>query len=212
MKYAILGKSRGTLSVLLENLFSLHGSNFEVDIVTNMKDTSELKYEIEGVVINEFGWEEYRAGDTMDFILGATTVGNKKRIFDFYGLDKSFFCNIIPKKTAISKTVTFERGVMLNCGCTLAPYVQIGNFVTVGRNTSVGHHTTIGDFTTIGQGANIGGKCRIESKVTIGMGANVREGLTVGEGATVGAGALVLNNVPPNVVVFGVPAKIAGKL
>jgi len=42
----------------------------------------------------------------------------------------------------------------------------------------------------------------------IGAGATILPGVTVGENAVVGAGAVVTKDVPANVVVAGVPAKI----
>jgi acetyltransferase-like isoleucine patch superfamily enzyme len=36
-------------------------------------------------------------------------------------------------------------------------------------------------------------------------------GVTIGENALVGAGAVVIQNVKPNAIVAGVPAKVIGK-
>jgi acetyltransferase-like isoleucine patch superfamily enzyme len=40
----------------------------------------------------------------------------------------------------------------------------------------------------------------------------VLKGVTIGDNAVVGAGAVVGTNVPPNVIVFGNPAKVIWKL
>lgn len=49
---------------------------------------------------------------------------------------------------------------------------------------------------------------RIKSGAWIGAGATVLPGITVGENAIVGAGAVVTKDVPANMVVAGIPAKI----
>ena len=48
----------------------------------------------------------------------------------------------------------------------------------------------------------------IEDEVVIGANAVVLEGVRVGKGSVVAAGAVVTENVPENVVVAGMPAKI----
>ena len=49
---------------------------------------------------------------------------------------------------------------------------------------------------------------RIGKKVWIGANATVLPGVTIGDGAIVAAGAVVSKDVPPSVIVGGVPAKI----
>jgi acetyltransferase-like isoleucine patch superfamily enzyme len=48
----------------------------------------------------------------------------------------------------------------------------------------------------------------IEDDVWIGSGAVILDGVCVGKGSVVAAGAVVTKDVPPHVVVGGVPAKI----
>ena len=45
----------------------------------------------------------------------------------------------------------------------------------------------------------------------IGPKASVRDGLTVGRNSLVGMGAVVIRDVPDNVVVAGIPAKVLRK-
>ena len=52
------------------------------------------------------------------------------------------------------------------------------------------------------------GKVTIKKNVWIGMGAMICPGVTIGENSVVAAGAVVTKDVPDNVVVGGVPAKI----
>ena len=53
---------------------------------------------------------------------------------------------------------------------------------------------------------------RIERNAWIGAGATICPGVTVGENSVVGAGSVVTKDVPANVVVAGVPAKVVKQL
>lgn len=48
----------------------------------------------------------------------------------------------------------------------------------------------------------------IEDGVWVGANATILPGVTVGQGSVVAAGAVVTRDVPPNVVVGGVPARV----
>ncbi len=105
----------------------------------------------------------------------------------------------------------------------------VGNFVEVkksriGRGTKVMHLTYLGDA-TIGEETNIGagtvtcnydGKNKnptiIEDHVRIGSDTMLVAPVRVGSGAVTGAGSVVTEDVPPNTLVAGVPAKIKKKL
>ena len=105
----------------------------------------------------------------------------------------------------------------------------IGNFVEVkksriGRGTKSMHLTYLGDA-TIGEETNIGagtvtcnydGKQKhqtvIEDHVKIGSDTMLIAPVRVGRGAVTGAGSVVTEDVPPNTLVAGVPAKVKKKL
>jgi bifunctional UDP-N-acetylglucosamine pyrophosphorylase/glucosamine-1-phosphate N-acetyltransferase len=105
----------------------------------------------------------------------------------------------------------------------------VGNFVEVkksqiGRGTKSMHLTYLGDA-TIGENTNIGAgtvTCNYDGKdkhPTL-IGSNVRIGsdtmlvapVAVGDGAVTAAGSVVTEDVPPNTLVAGVPAKVKKKI
>ena len=56
------------------------------------------------------------------------------------------------------------------------------------------------------------GRISIGSRVFIGAGVTILAGVTIGDRAIVGAGAVVTRDVPPRVVVAGVPARVVRSL
>ena len=104
-------------------------------------------------------------------------------------------------------------GAVINIGA------SIGDRTMVDMNVVVGAKAEIGKDCHIGAGAVIAGvleppsaKCvSIGNSVLIGANAVILEGVTIDKGAIVAAGSIVLKDVPPDMVVAGVPAKIIKK-
>ena len=111
-------------------------------------------------------------------------------------------------------------------------YTNFGRFIKIGKNVFINHACsfldmggiTIEDEVLIGPKVNlitenhpldptdrralITKPIIIKRNAWIGAGATILPGVTIGENAVVAAGAVVSKNVPDNVIVGGVPAKI----
>lgn len=96
-----------------------------------------------------------------------------------------------------------------------------GFFLPHTQGTVIGAWS-IGENVTIFQGVTLGAKevdfsyqessrPTVGDGVTIGSGAKVLGGVTLGSGSRVGANAVVLNNVAPNSLAVGIPAKVFSK-
>ena len=86
-------------------------------------------------------------------------------------------------------------------GIEIHPGAQIGEglFIDHGHGVVIGETAIIGDNVTLYQGVTLGG---------IGAGAQMLGSFTIGDNCKIGAGSVVLENVPPNSTVVGVPGKI----
>ena len=118
------------------------------------------------------------------------------------------FATLIHPTATVSKKSTVGAGTSVNIGTIVAGFTRIGNYVQVNRGVTIGHHTLIEDYVTIQPGANIAGKCHLGPQTYIGIGATAADGVKIGAHSIVGAGAVVTKDVPANVLVVGVPAKV----
>lgn len=110
-----------------------------------------------------------------------------------------------------------QRGVR-KTGIEIHPGAKIGKglFIDHGNGVIIGETTIIGDNVTLYQGVTLGGTGKehgkrhptIGNNVMISAGAKVLGSFTIGDNSKIGAGSVVLDEVPPNSTVVGVPGRV----
>ncbi|MEE0909730.1 MAG: acyltransferase [Bacteroidales bacterium] len=88
--------------------------------------------------------------------------------------------------------------------------------VYIGKNTTLAYRTIITTNANLNAPYNqlckiyppLYEEVRIEDNVWIGVGAIILPGCVIGDNCVVAAGSVVVNDIPNNVMVAGVPAKI----
>ena len=110
-----------------------------------------------------------------------------------------------------------QRGVR-KTGIEIHPGAQIGKglFIDHGNGVIIGETAIIGDNVTLYQGVTLGGTGKEQGKrhptignnVMISAGAKVLGSFTIGDNSKIGAGSVVLEPVPPNSTVVGVPGRV----
>ncbi|MFC4767440.1 2,3,4,5-tetrahydropyridine-2,6-dicarboxylate N-acetyltransferase [Effusibacillus consociatus] len=121
---------------------------------------------------------------------------------------------IIRDQVTIGDNAVIMMGAIINIGAV------IGEGTMIDMGVVVGGRGTIGKNCHIGAGTVIAGVIEppsakpvvIEDDVVVGANAVILEGIRVGKGSVVAAGAIVVDDVPENVVVAGVPARVIKKI
>jgi sugar O-acyltransferase (sialic acid O-acetyltransferase NeuD family) len=116
------------------------------------------------------------------------------------------FFNAVHSSSTISQTATLGRGITINGLSYLGPGTTLNNHVLIDSCVNVSHDCVLETGATVTPNATLAGGVKIEQNAYVGPNATISEDLIVGEGATVGAGAVVIEDVPPETTVVGVPA------
>jgi len=103
-------------------------------------------------------------------------------------------------------------------GIEIHPGAKIGArfFIDHGMGVVIGETAEIGNDITIYQGVTLGGTSlskgkrhpTVEDWVIIGAGATVLGPVTIGHNSRIGSGSVVIDSVPPDCTVVGIPGKV----
>lgn len=103
-------------------------------------------------------------------------------------------------------------------GIEIHPGARIGRrfFIDHGMGVVIGETTFIGDDVLIYQGVTLGGTGKehgkrhptLEDNVIVGAGAKVLGNLCIGKNSRIGAGSVVVDDVPENSTVVGIPGRV----
>ncbi len=88
-------------------------------------------------------------------------------------------------------------------------YINAKNGVVIEDNVQIGSHCSIYSVSTIDKKE---GKVVLKSNCKIGSHSIIMPGITVGENSVIGAFSFVKEDIPKNVVAFGIPARVVKKL
>ena len=111
-----------------------------------------------------------------------------------------------------SQRTVRKTGIEIHPGATIGK----GLFIDHGHGVVIGETAIVGDNVTLYQGVTLGGTGKEQGKrhptvgnnVMISAGAKVLGSFTIGENSKIGAGSVVLQEVPPNSTVVGVPGRV----
>ena len=137
---------------------------------------------------------------------GVKAIRMHRRAHFYYKHNLKFLARWVSQR-AVRKT-----GIEIHPGATLGRRLVIDHGVGI----VIGETTEIGDDVLIYQGVTLGGTGKdvgkrhptIGNNVMISAGAKVLGPFKIGDNSRVAAGAVVLNEVPPNSTVVGVPARV----
>lgn len=117
-----------------------------------------------------------------------------------------FWARYISQRAARKTGIEIHPGAKIGKGL----FIDHGNGVIIGETAIIGNNVTLYQGVTLGGTGKEHGKRHptIEDNVMISAGAKILGSFTIGANSKIGAGSVVLNEVPPNSTVVGVPGRV----
>ena len=114
----------------------------------------------------------------------------------------------IHSSAIVSSFVEIGLGSVVMQGAIIQSCSQIGKHCIINTGASIDHDCIIDDFVHISPRATLCGNVSVGEGTWIGASATIIEGVKIGKWSIVGAGSVVTKDIPDNVIMVGVPAKI----
>jgi sugar O-acyltransferase (sialic acid O-acetyltransferase NeuD family) len=151
------------------------------------------------------------AGRVDSFVVSLGGVGNngpRARLFSLATGLGLLPLTVVHPSAVVSALAEIGAGCQLLPGCIVNAGVRLQDGVLINTGAIVEHDCLVAEHAHISTGARLGGSVQIGALSHVGIGATVRQGIRIGRNTLVGAGAVVVADVPDDVVVAGVPARI----
>lgn len=122
----------------------------------------------------------------------------------------------IGENTKIGAFVEIRKGVRIGKNVKIEPFVFIPEGVIIGDCVFIGPSVTFtndlypvsctdkGELVTAYEIV----ETVVKNRASIGAGVTIRCGITIGESALIGVGSVIVEDVPPNAVVYGEKARV----
>ena len=139
---------------------------------------------------------------------GVGDNGPRRRLFELAVSLQLDVVSVVHPSAILGEGVSLGRGVTIMAGAIVNAGASVGDNCIVNTGAIIEHDAQLGRHVHVAPGATVAGHVIVDEDVHIGVGATVIQGLRIGRRALVGAGAVVVRDVPPCVVVVGVPAQV----
>jgi len=118
------------------------------------------------------------------------------------------FITCIHPSAIIGSDVTIGAGTAIMPGVIIVSGCKITEGCLLNTASSIDHEGIMEAWSSLGPGAIAGGRVRVGERSAINLGAKVVNDISIGHDTLVGAGAVVTEDIPDNVVAYGVPCRV----
>ena len=158
--------------------------------------------------------ELYTQGVCWAFI-GLGTVADtrpRRRLYEKARRHGFQIVQAIHPQAVIAPSVEIGHGPTIMASAVINAAAKLGDNVIVNTGAIIEHDCIIGDHVHIATGARLGSTVHVGEGTHVGLGVSIRQCISIGRHTVIGAGTVVVDDVPDNVTMVGVPARILKRM
>jgi len=180
-----------------------------LEVAGFLADGLEIGTKVHGIPVLG-GLGDAQQIDDVYFVNGIGSSGNYASRHEFIrktGISDERFMTLVHPSASVSPSAELKHGVVLFQNVVIGMKAVIGNHVIALPQTTVSHNTLVGDHACLATGVILSGSCVVGESCYLGAGCVTRERTQIGSGSLVGAGSVVIDNIAPQTVAAGNPAR-----
>ena len=171
-------------------------------------DDNPRKLDDYNMDINVIGnLDNYKIKKQDRFLFAIGDINGKKSLIIKMKKKGAKFLTLIHPTAIVANTAKIGEGIIICPFVTISDNVQLGNFAMLNIYSSCGHDAKVGNYCILSPYATLNGFVILEDEVFLGTHATVILYKKVGYKSKISANSVVMRDVPPNKIVFGVPGK-----
>lgn len=149
----------------------------------------------------------YKIEEKDRFIFAIGDIDTKKRIVTNLKNQGAKFMTLIHPTAVVAKSAYIGEGVIICPFALVSSHVELQDFVMMNFYSSCGHDAKVGKYSILSPYATLNGFTILEPEAFLGTHATVIARKKVGYRSKVSANSVVMHDVPPHTLVYGVPGK-----
>lgn len=132
----------------------------------------------------------------------------RRRIFEKLSAKGIPLVSVIHRRAQVSRFAQIGAGTVICAGAVVGPGAVIGDNCIINTGASVDHDCRVKNHAHLCPGSVLAGTVTVGEEAMLGTGTVVIPGITIGNRTITGAGSVIIRDLPDNLLVAGVPARL----
>ncbi len=147
-------------------------------------------------------------GSSLEIVLGIGEPATREKLFSKIAKDDIAIPTLIHPDVYIPETTTIGKGVVIQYGCFISCNVMIADYVFIQPQCNIGHDDILNEGCMLAGFTNVGGIVHIGRYSYIGLSTAIKQTVNIGDHVIVGMGSMVHKDIPDETIAMGNPARV----
>lgn len=170
-------------------------------------DDGDVPSVVSGCNVYKYDEAKTLFGSALEIVMGIGEPATREKLFKRIERDGIPTPTLIHPDVYIPKSTTVGKGVVIQSGCFVSCNAIICDYVFIQPQCNIGHDDVIEEGCILAGFSNIGGIVHIGKYTYIGLSSAVKQTVNIGHHSIIGMGSMVHKEVPDEVIVMGNPAR-----